>query len=262
MSLALFEPEREVSVARIFRSPAILNCVNNVYVDSECSEQSEAIWGADPLEYHGGFHNISYNAEATFSSALTANGTVKWSLARADISNIHTGKARAKINLSFPEIDWALLQYVYGWSALQYQSWARGVLEVSEPNGQTIALFVSGLLEFSVDGKRYFGGDFYNYRRVPVILHLSQGQHIMNLRLIRDVRVLGATNEPAIEIMVEAEERRELLSVDQGSLLVSDISLGKLGNSWASIDIQNNMAEWIEVLSVNSPDVGAQIPCS
>lgn len=226
------------------------------------SEQSEAIWGADPLEYHGGFHNISYNAEATFSSALTANGTVKWSLVRADISNIHPGKARAKISLSFPEIDWALLQYVYGWSALQYQSWARGVLEVSEPNGQTIALFVSGLLEFSVDGKRYFGGDFYNYRRVPVILHLSQGQHIMNLRLIRDVRVLGATNEPAIEIMVEAEERRELLSVDQGSLLVSDISLGKLGNSWASIDIQNNMAEWIEVLSVNSPDVGAQIPYS
>lgn len=226
------------------------------------SEQSEAIWGADPLEYHGGFHNISYNAEATFSSALTTNGTVKWSLVRADISNIHPGKARAKISLSFPEIDWALLQYVYGWSALQYQSWARGVLEVSEPNGQTIALFVSGLLEFSVDGKRYFGGDFYNYRRVPVILHLSQGQHIMNLRLIRDVRVLGATNEPAIEIMVEAEERRELLSVDQGSLLVSDISLGKLGNSWASIDIQNNMAEWIEVLSVNSPDVGAQIPYS
>lgn len=226
------------------------------------SEQSEAIWGADPLEYHGGFHNISYNAEATFSSALTANGTVKWSLVRADISNIHPGKARAKISLRFPEIDWALLQYVYGWSALQYQSWARGVLEVSEPNGQTIALFVNGLLEFSVDGKRYFGGDFYNYRRVPVILHLSQGQHIMNLRLVRDVRVLGATNEPAIEIMVEAEERRELLSVDQGSLLVSDISLGKLGNSWASIDIQNNMAEWIEVLSVNSPDVGAQIPYS
>lgn len=151
---------------------------------------------------------------------------------------------------------------MYGWSALQYQSWARGVLEVSEPNGQTIALFVNGLLEFAVNGKRYFGGDFYNYRRVPVILHLSQGQHIMDLRLIRDVRVSGATSEPTIEIIVEAEERRELLSVDQGSLLVSDILLGQLGNSWASIDIQNNMAEWIEVLSVNSPDVGAQIPYS
>ena len=84
----------------------------------------------------------------------------------------------------------------------------------------------------------------------------------MDLRLIRDVRVSGATSEPTIEIMVEAEERRELLSVDQGSLLVSDILLGQLGNSWASIDIQNNMAEWIEVLSVNSPDVGAQIPYS
>lgn len=225
------------------------------------SEQSEAIWGADPLEYHGGFHDLFYNAETKFSSALTASGTVKWSLLQADISYVHPGKARAKIRISFPEIDWALLQSVYGWSALQYQSWARGVLEVSEPNGQTIALFVSDLLEFSVDGKRYFGGDFYNYHRVPVILHLSQGQHIVDLRLIRDVRALGATRH-TIEVMVEAEERGGLLSIDQGSLLVSDISLGRLGNSWASINIQNNMAEWIEVLSINSPDVGAQMPYS
>lgn len=46
MSLALFEPEREVSVARIFRSPAILNCVNNVYVDSECSLSNQRLSGA------------------------------------------------------------------------------------------------------------------------------------------------------------------------------------------------------------------------
>lgn len=45
-SLALFEPEHEVSVARIFRSPAILNCLNNVYVDSKCSLNNKRLYGA------------------------------------------------------------------------------------------------------------------------------------------------------------------------------------------------------------------------
>lgn len=217
--------------------------------------EPEAIWGADPLEYHGGFSDLSYDPDAIFSSALTTNGTVKWSLARADISSTSPGTTKASLNVNFPEVDWGFLQSVYGWSALQYQAWARGSLEVSQPNGQTIALFTSGLLEFLVDGKRHFGGDFYNYRRAPLILHLSQGQHTLDLRLIRDVRALGATGEPVIKVDVEAEERQNPLSIDPGSLLVSDITEGKLGNSWASINVQNNLAKWIEIVSLSSPDV-------
>ena len=115
------------------------------------------------------------------------------------------------LNVSFPEVDWSSLQSVYGWSALQYQAWARGYLEVNRLHGQTIALFACGLLEFSVDGERHFGGDFYGYRRVPVILHLSPGKHTLDLRLVRDVRALGASSQPTIEVEVEAEERQQLL---------------------------------------------------
>lgn len=161
------------------------------------------------------------------------------------------------LNVSFPEVDWSSLQSVYGWSALQYQAWARGYLEVNQLHGQTIALFACGLLEFSVDGERHFGGDFYGYRRVPVILHLSPGKHTLDLRLVRDVRALGASSQPTIEVEVEAEERQQLLGFDQQSLLVSDLAQEKLGSTWASINVQNSMPEWVEILSVSSSDVGA-----
>lgn len=162
--------------------------------------------------------------------------------------------------MSFPEVNWKFLQSVYGWSGLQYQAWARGFLEVRQPNGQTIAIFASGLLEFSVDSKRHFGGDFYNHHQVPVILYLSQGQHAVDLRLIRDVRAMGATGEPNIAVGVEVEERPGLISIDQESLLVSDTTQERLGSGWASINVQNNMAEGMKVLSVASPDVGSQLP--
>ena len=207
------------------------------------------------MEYYGGFSNLSYNTDATYSSALALNGTARWGLVRADISSISRGTTKASLNVSFPEVNWTLLQSVYGWAALQYQAWARGSLEVSQPNGQTIALYMSGLLEFLVDGKRHFGGDFYSYRRAPVILHLPQGQHTLDVRLTRDVRALGAAAEPKIAIEVEAEERQMSLNIDSGSLLVSDITQGKLGNSWASINVQNNLAEWVEIVSLSSPDV-------
>lgn len=71
---------------------------------------------------------------------------------------------------------------------------------------------------------------------------------------------MGATGEPNIAVEVEAEERPGLLSIARGSLLVSDTTQGKLGSGWASINVQNNMAEGMEVLSVASPDVGSQLP--
>lgn len=207
------------------------------------------------MEYYGGFSNLSYSTDATFSSALAVNGAARWSLLRAIISSTSPGTIKASLNVSFSEVEWSFLQSVYGWSALQYQAWARGFLDVSQPNGQTIALYMSGLLEFLVDGKRHFGGDFYSYRRAPVILHLSQGQHTLDIRLTRDVRALGAADEPIIGVDVEAEERQMSLSIDSGSLLVSDITQGRLGNGWASIDVQNNLAEWVEIVSLSSPDV-------
>lgn len=216
----------------------------------------EAVWGADPLECHGGFPSLPYDSAATFDSALAANGTAKWRTIQGNVSNVVSGKAKVTLDVSFPEVDWSFLQSVYGWSALQYQAWARGFLEVNQQDGQTIALFPGGLLEFSVDDERHFGGDLYHYHRVPVILHLSPGKHTIDLRLIRDVRAMGASSEPAIGVEMEAEERQSPLEFDQQSLLVSDLTQEKLGGSWASINVQNNIPEWIEIYSINPSDVG------
>ncbi|KAH1592012.1 hypothetical protein KXV95_000985 [Aspergillus fumigatus] len=189
----------------------------------------EAIWGADPLEFYGGFHNLSFDANASFNSALAVNGSVKWKTARALSHNFAPGKTRTELHVSFPEIDWKFTQAVYGWSALQYQAWARGSLNTGHWAPQSVAIFTSGLLEIVIDGKRHFGGDFYNYGTVPIIIDLSTGDHAVELRLVRDVRASGAIGEPTIVVSLAAEIRNEPLSADNESLLLPDMCLGKLG---------------------------------
>ncbi|KAF4271123.1 hypothetical protein CNMCM8812_000695 [Aspergillus fumigatus] len=212
----------------------------------------EAIWGADPLEFYGGFHNLSFDANASFNSALAVNGSVKWKTARALSHNFAPGKTRTELHVSFPEIDWKFTQAVYGWSALQYQAWARGSLNTGHWAPQSVAIFTSGLLEIVIDGKRHFGGDFYNYGTVPIIIDLSTGDHAVELRLVRDVRASGAIGEPTIVVSLAAEIRNEPLSADNESLLLPDMCLGKLGTPWASINLHNNIADRITILAISS----------
>jgi hypothetical protein len=204
------------------------------------------------LEFHGSFHSLSFDANVSFNSALAVNGSVKWKTARALTHNFAPEKARADLDVSFPEIDWNSTQAVYGWSALQYQAWARGTLNIGHWAPQSVAMFTSGLLEIVIDGKRHFGGDFYDYGTVPIILDLSPGDHVVELRLIRDVRASGAIGEPTIVVSLAAEVRNEPLSVDKESLLLPDMCRGKLGAPWASINLHNNIADRIEVLAISS----------
>lgn len=189
------------------------------------------------MEFYGGFHNLSFDANASFNSALAVNGSVKWKTARALSHNFAPGKTRTELHVSFPEIDWKFTQAVYGWSALQYQAWARGSLNTGHWAPQSVAIFTSGLLEIVIDGKRHFGGDFYNYGTVPIIIDLSTGDHAVELRLVRDVRASGAIGEPTIVVSLAAEIRNEPLSADNESLLLPDMCLGKLGTPWASINL-------------------------
>jgi hypothetical protein len=209
------------------------------------------------LEFYGGFHNLSFDANASFNSALAVNGSVKWKTARALSHNFAPGKTRTELHVSFPEIDWKFTQAVYGWSALQYQAWARGSLNTGHWAPQSVAIFTSGLLEIVIDGKRHFGGDFYNYGTVPIIIDLSTGDHAVELRLVRDVRASGAIGEPTIVVSLAAEIRNEPLSADNESLLLPDMCLGKLGTPWASINLHNNIADRITILAISSIGVSA-----
>ncbi|KAL2817217.1 hypothetical protein BDW59DRAFT_166031 [Aspergillus cavernicola] len=214
----------------------------------------EAVWGADPLEYWGGFKNLSYDEGVGFNSPLANDGIVRWGLAWANVTNSHSDQSRAELVVSFPDVNWGFLQSVYGWSALQYQAWVRGYLHLNGSYHQTVAIFMDGILEFSVDGRRHFGGDFYSYRRVPLILRLAPGEHVIELRLVRDVRALGGEGDPTIHVVFETEIRHELLTIDERSLLMPEATAWKLGSDWASVDVQNNAANWVEIHSISSPD--------
>ncbi|KAL5047941.1 hypothetical protein BDW71DRAFT_205894 [Aspergillus fruticulosus] len=219
----------------------------------------EAIWGADPLEYRGGFRNLSFDENAEYTSPLSMDGVVKWGQVRANVTNTDIKQSRAELTVAFPQVDWELLQTVYGWSALQYQAWTRGHMYLHGPNHQAVAIFTDGILELFIDGQRHFGGDFYSYRRAPLILYIAPGEHLVELRLLRDVRALGGQGDPMINVVVETEIRRSMLTIDERSLLIPESTGWKFGSTWASINVQNNAAKWVEILSIYCPNFSLEM---
>ncbi|KAL3483735.1 hypothetical protein BJX62DRAFT_244625 [Aspergillus germanicus] len=215
----------------------------------------EAVWGADPLEYWGGFSNLSYDEEEEYNSPIAPGGTVKWGLVRSNVTSLRPDQSKTEIVISFPEVDWDFLQSIYGWSALQYQAWVRGTLYLNGPIDQTVAVFMDGVLEVSIDSRRHFGGDFYRYRRAPLILELAPGEHIIEFRLIRDVRALGGQGVPAVNMVFETQIQHEVLIVDESSLLISETTNRRLGSAWATVNVQSNTAEWVEIICISSPDI-------
>ena len=67
------------------------------------------------------------------------------------------------------------------------------------------------------------GGDYYAYRRAPLVLHLNPGNHEVNIRLIRDVRVMGGLGEPKISINLKAERSNSSLAIVWQKALIPDI---------------------------------------
>ncbi|KAL2802893.1 hypothetical protein BJX63DRAFT_440522 [Aspergillus granulosus] len=189
----------------------------------------EAVWGADPLEFWGGFSNLSYDEKDEYNSPLALGGTVKWGLTWPNITSLHPDQRKAEIVVGFPEVDWKFLQSIYGWSALQYQAWVRGTLRLAGSTNQTVAIYTDGVLEASIDNRRHFGGDFYSYRRAPLILELAPGEHVIELRLIRDVRALGGQGDPTVNVVLETKIQHEPLIIDERSLLIPETTNQKLG---------------------------------
>lgn len=209
----------------------------------------EVAWGADPLEYHGGFRSLQYNENSTFKSSLAFNATVSWSTTNAQLSDPDTEYASADLSVMFPDIGWAFLQQVYGWSALQRQDWARGEIIVQpdpqqKPTKKTLAFHARGVLEYWIDETHYWGGDFYGYGRAPLVLHLNPGVHRIDIRLVRDVRAHGGiTDVPSIDVKLELENARPGLS--QGSdVLLADVlndETGPLASPYMSVILRNDM---------------------
>ena len=131
----------------------------------------------------GGFRSLRPSQEV-FHSSLAKNGLVTWSSSQAGQLSITPHSATCALTVSFPDIDWPFLQSIYGWSALQYQAWARGKLIVEAETQQKVVLYTDHLIEFWVDDRPSFGGDFYAFRNAPLVLHLSPGEHRMGMCIL------------------------------------------------------------------------------
>ncbi|GAB7365398.1 hypothetical protein MBLNU230_g6476t1 [Neophaeotheca triangularis] len=207
----------------------------------------EAAWGADPLEHEGGFHNLEYNSNAIFKSSLTPNASVAWSTHDARLGYSSSGKAIAELAVSFPDVPWRALQDVYGWSALQWQGWARGSINVDANETKVLILHTDHVLEYWIDHVRYYGGDFYAYRRAPVTLRLAPGTHTIELRLTRDVRAMGGVDPPDITINLALEETTSDLQPaswePDSQVMIADVIDGYdgiLASTFASSTLRND----------------------
>ena len=198
---------------------------------------------------------MEYDPEAQFLSSLAPNGSVSWT----DIDNATTSSNLAHTNVvfRFPSVDWKFQQAVFGWAALQYQAWARGSIEVYAETEQTVALYTDQVLEFWIDGRPYFGGDFYGFRRAPVILHLDPGKHRLDVRLIRDTRAMGGNydeNGPSVEIDLELKHASKPLGTVT-KMLLPDYIEGTLAGNLGSISLQNTDKQRIAVTKISSANV-------
>ncbi|KAI5819027.1 hypothetical protein BZA77DRAFT_276613 [Pyronema omphalodes] len=198
----------------------------------------EAEWSADPLTYYGGFHWL-HRSNDTYPSSLTKDGTVAWT---------KTTFKDNRIDINFPDIDWTWHRSVYGWSALQTSSWARGVLEVcgEENKEKVFRVYITGAGEFWVGDKQYFGGDFFSYQRSPVVVRLKPGQYVLEVRATGDVRAFGGVSTIGFGVKIE-----EAGGVMAGEVIVPDLGEeGGLVAEWVSIGVRNEENEWVTVTGV------------
>src|SRR5271169_3754385 len=140
----------------------------------------EQQWGADPLEAYGGFRNITFDKTCPFPSSL--NGSVYFDTLTASSVALKNNIVSRKIPVSFPDVDWEMLQKAFGWSALQFQAWIRGSFYI--PSEGRYGVWIGSAVEFYLDGIYYDVGNLYDanvlqFNRGGLFLDLSSGEHVL-----------------------------------------------------------------------------------
>jgi hypothetical protein len=143
---------------------------------------------------------------------------------------------------------------VYGWAGLQYQGWARGHLEVSGPLPRRIILYTDNVLEIWLNDLRVFGGDFYAFRRAPLVATLSPGRNVIDVRLVREIRSMGGLDS-SVTVTLEAQVATNTLRVLENTAVLPDLIDGKLPSAFASVTVRNEGGSWIEMCDCDSTQV-------
>ena len=209
------------------------------------------------MEFYGGFRNLRYDESATFPSVLCQGGTASWSTVTST-NERSVSHRQASLSVGFSNVDWTLLRGFYGWAAVQFQGWARNSIYVFGSSGSesTVVLYTESVLEFWIDDKHYFGGDFYGYNNAATVIHLSPGKHQIDVRLVYDVRAMGGVEDPVLNIKLTATRAVEALEFVENSLLISDIVNNSLASPLASIAVRNNAMSGIAITEIEVAEVG------
>jgi hypothetical protein len=207
------------------------------------------------LEFYGGFPSLVPNEKDKYPSSIAPDGSATWSSVEPNTISASGFAANVTLRVSFPSVDWSFLQLVYGWAATQYQAWARGEIVLTGDVAQDVLIWTDHVLEFAIDGKRTFGGDFFAFRKAPLVLRLKPGRHIIDLRLVRDVRAMGGLGVPTIDVDLEFRIARKDLEIREGSILISDVVDGRLGSPYASVAVTNTGTTAIQILGLQSSEV-------
>ncbi|KAL9099418.1 MAG: hypothetical protein Q9163_005076 [Psora crenata] len=230
----------------------------------------EATWGADPLEALGGFCSLKCDPQATYHSSLAPDGLVSWTRHTVEeyfetdslsSSLSYADAVTTRLVVGFSSIDWSFLQTIYGWAALQWQAWARGVVRIVGDEPTSILLYTDNVLEYWVDIDHFFGVDIYGYRRAPLLLHLSPGEHILNLRLVRDVRSTGAIGLPTVSIQLKAEVCSSGLAGLSDSLLLPETVSGIPAGRYGSVNLLNTSNDWIYIRGIECDNRQGDVNC-
>lgn len=194
-----------------------------------------------------------------FHSSLPKDGIAVWSLTTLQRAKTPANTTKGTVFVGFSNVDWKTLSAVYGWAGLQFQAWARGELYICGSQLVTVEVHVQSVGEFWIDGTQYFGGDFYSYRRTPVVVLLPPGVHKIDVRVTHDIRLFGASLPPIVPFTVEAIVAKSDIVVMSDKAVLSDIVDGTLVGKLISIPVRNNGNGWVEIVGVLGINVSASI---
>ncbi|RMZ80312.1 hypothetical protein DV738_g2889, partial [Chaetothyriales sp. CBS 135597] len=207
----------------------------------------EAVWGADPLRVLD-----ADSGHATYFSPLTRNATVDWEQHEFE-SSFDGQTATVHLSLSFEEVNWEFLRSIYGWAALQFQAWARSEIVYNGRDPVNILFEPTNVLEFTWNGQRVFGGDFFGFKRAPVVLRLLPGPNTVELRLVREVRAHGGWGLPSADASIKLVLVPDSsVIIVPGSLILPDIINGTVASEFASLVVCNTGPDTVEIVQVSS----------
>lgn len=215
------------------------------------------------MEYYDGFRSLEHDESSTYPSVLAPQGSVSWQHVDSEALASSFQAHGVSVKVSFPDVDWVLLQKVYGWAALQYQCWVRGYFEISSPSGAktTIALHVSPAVDVWIDDEAFCGGDLYGYHKAPIILHLETGKHRIDARLAYDVRFMGGKITPDITLSVDMKLPADDQVLLPGDVLLSDAVDGVLVGNLVSVTVTNGASYTVRVTRIEDVDVSRTSTC-